>query len=51
MTYQEIIKAWNDEADKFTQECSLYWDELGEDKKVEFAFNLGVKLSKVVWSK
>ena len=37
MTYQEIIKEWNDEVDKFNQ-----WDSLGEDEKVEFAFRLGV---------
>jgi len=43
MTANEIISKWNAEADEFNQ-----WDELCEDKKVEFAFKCGVDSVKLV---
>ena len=36
MTYQEIIDAWNKQADSMNT-----WHDLGEDEKVEFAYSLG----------
>ena len=35
-TADKIITAWNDQADEFNK-----WDDLGEDEKIEFAFNYG----------
>ena len=40
MTYDEIKLAWNAQADEHNQ-----WDELGEDEKVEWAFDCGAGLS------
>ena len=40
MTYEEIKDAWNAQADEHNQ-----WDELGEDEKVEWAFDCGAGLS------
>lgn len=37
MKLEKIIKIWNDAVDDLNQ-----WEELGEDEKVEFAFQLGV---------
>jgi hypothetical protein len=34
MTYEEIKNKWNLLADEFNQ-----WDSLGEDEKIEFAYN------------
>ena len=36
MNYQQIIEAWNAQADERNQ-----WDVLGEDEKVEFAARIG----------
>lgn len=38
MTLAEIIDKWNEGADEYN--C---WDELSEEEKVEFAYNLGLK--------
>ena len=31
-TYDQVVAAWNAQADKYNQ-----WDELGEDEKIEWA--------------
>ena len=38
MTYDEIIKKWNAEADEYNQ-----WTELDTQEKVEFGFLCGTK--------
>lgn len=45
MTYAEIVKQWNDNADELNQ-----WSDLGEDEKIEFAYSLG-KDEGVRWQK
>lgn len=36
MKYKEIIDRWNKDADEYNS-----WDNLGEEEKIEFAFQLG----------
>jgi hypothetical protein len=38
MTYEEIVQAWNADAD-----AANSWDNLSDPEKVEFAFTLGTK--------
>ena len=40
MTYNEIKTAWNAQADERD-----HWNNLGEDKKIEWAFDCGAGLS------
>ena len=40
MTYNEIKAAWNAQADERN-----HWDNLGEDEKIELAFDCGADLS------
>jgi len=35
MTYNEIVQAWNEQADEFN-----YWENLGEDEKIEFCIKV-----------
>ena len=42
MTYDEIKAAWNDQADEHN-----HWDSLGEDEKVEWAFDCAASLNVV----
>jgi len=39
MKYKEIIDRWNKEADEYNS-----WDNLGEEEKIEFAFQLGCEI-------
>ena len=41
MTYEDIVKEWNDGADNYNQ-----WTELSEDEKVRFAYHTGTKETK-----
>ncbi len=34
MKYQDVVEAWNDQADEFNQ-----WCELDEEEKINFAIN------------
>lgn len=38
-TYQEIVAAWNAQADEHNQ-----WDDLGEDEKIEWAAEYAVTI-------
>ena len=38
MTLDQIIDRWNEDADEYKYNC---WDELSEEEKVEFAYELG----------
>ena len=35
MKYQDVVEAWNDQADEFNQ-----WCELDEEEKINFAINM-----------
>ena len=43
MKHQNVIEAWNNQADEWNQ-----WTDLGEDEKVEFAFEFGCQEGVVV---
>jgi len=36
--YQDIVDLWNGRADEWNQ-----WPDLGEDEKIEFAYECGLK--------
>ena len=38
--YDDIIKEWNAQADEFN-----YWEALGEEEKIEFAFNCALAMA------
>lgn len=40
MISDEIVMAWNKQADEFN-----YWENLSEDEKLEFAFNYGLEMA------
>lgn len=49
MNYEDIIAAWNNQADKHNQ-----WSDLGEDEKLEWAISLErdacAKLCQEMWT-